>query len=104
MGPFAPMRMCGSPRSTFAFGASDRSDRWPSRVWMMSILRRRAASSTAMQGFTAASRRDTLLPSVSPKPPGSRKSRCMSMIDERGAIHVDRQGCGLRLHEDSGHR
>ena len=33
-------------------------------------------------GPTAACRRDTSLPSAAPKPPGSRKSRCMSMISK----------------------
>src|SRR5262245_16216413 len=40
----------------------------------------RAASSTARQGAIAGCSRDTSLPSAAPKPPVSRKSRCMSMI------------------------
>ena len=39
IGPGAPMRSVGAPRSTFARGASDRSGRWPSRVWMTSMPR-----------------------------------------------------------------
>jgi hypothetical protein len=35
------------------------------------------------------------LPSASPKPPGSRKSRCMSMIDQRRARELDRDRPGL---------
>ena len=40
------------------------------------------------------------MPSVSPKPPGSRKSRCMSMIEQRRA--VERDGERLRLGGDQG--
>ena len=40
----------------------------------------RAACSTAAIGFTALASCETSLPSVSPKPPGSMKSRCMSMM------------------------
>src|ERR1700730_3738286 len=80
MGPGAPMRKCGWPRSTLAGGASVRSGRWPSRVWMTSSPRRRAAASTAWQGSTAAASRDTSVPRASPNPPGSRKSRCMAMM------------------------
>src|SRR3990172_5273268 len=35
MGPGSPMWIFGLPRSYFAAGRSDRSARWPSRVWMM---------------------------------------------------------------------
>ena len=80
IGPGSPMRRLGAPRAIFAGGASDRSGRWPSRVWMTSMPASRAAASIARQGATALCRRDTSLPSVSPKPPGSRKSRCMSMM------------------------
>lgn len=45
----------------------------------------RAASSARLQGPTAACSSETSLPGVSPKPPGSRKSRCMSItISARG--------------------
>ena len=73
------MRVAGSPRSTLARGASLKSGRWPSRVWITSISLLRAPASRALMGATAAPSRDTSLPSDSPKPPGSRKSRCMSM-------------------------
>ena len=36
-------------------------------------------------GTIAGASSDTSLPSAAPKPPGSRKSRCMSMIDQRDA-------------------
>src|SRR4029077_1803498 len=74
------MRMAGSPRSTFIGGASVRSGRWPSRVWMMRMPARRAAARTSAQGPTAVLRREISLPSAAPKPPGSRKSRCISMM------------------------
>ena len=80
IGPGSPMRRLGAPRSTLAGGASDRSGRWPSRVWTTSMPLSRAASSTAAIGFTARASCETSLPSVSPKPPGSMKSRCMSMM------------------------
>src|SRR5262245_56172338 len=80
IGPGAPMRMAGSPRATFSGGASVRSGRCPSRVWMTNMPQRRAAASTAAQGPTAALSRETSLPSAAPNPPGSRKSRCMSMM------------------------
>ena len=37
IGPGSPMRKLGAPRSILAGGASDRSGRWPSRVWMTSM-------------------------------------------------------------------
>ena len=40
----------------------------------------RAAASTAWSGSTTRASRTTSLPSSSPKPPGSRKSRCRSMM------------------------
>src|SRR5262245_10318557 len=80
MGPGAPMLSAGSPRSTFSGWASVRSARCPSRVWMTGRPARRAASSTRAHGSTAALRRETSLPSAAPKPPGSRKSRCISMM------------------------
>src|SRR5262245_5780388 len=94
IGPGAPMRRLGSPRSILARGASVRSGRWPSRVWMTSMPSFRAAASKASQGATAACRRETSLPSVSPKPPGSRKSRCMSMISTAVLWVVTAIGCG----------
>ena len=74
------MRRLGAPRSIFAGGASDRSGKWPSRVWTTSIPMSRAAASTDAIGWTARASCETSLPSVSPKPPGSMKSRCMSMM------------------------
>src|SRR6478735_8248878 len=69
----------GLPRRSFAGGRSDRSGRWPSRVWMIMSPASRAALSTRCSGGTTAASCSTSLPSVSPKPPGSRKSRCMSI-------------------------
>src|SRR5262245_49371478 len=80
IGPGAPMRIAGSPRSTFSGGASVRSGRCPSRVWMTRMPDRRAAASTSPHGPTAAFSSETSLPSAAPNPPGSRKSRCMSMM------------------------
>src|SRR5450432_1901094 len=46
----------------------------------MSMPLRRALSKSARQGPMAALSSETSLPSDSPKPPGSRKSRCMSIM------------------------
>src|ERR1035437_1640868 len=80
IGPGSPMRRLGAPRAIFAGGASDRSGEWPSRGCTTSMPRSRAAASTAAIGCTARASCETSLPRVSPKPPGSMKSRCMSMM------------------------
>ena len=80
LGPGAPIRRLGSPRLSFAGGQSDRSGTCPSRVWITVIPASRAAARTFCSGGTTACRWLTSLPSVSPNPPGSTKSRCMSMI------------------------
>ena len=81
IGPGSPMRMEGAPRATLAGGASERSGRWPSRVWMTSMpAASRRRQQRACTARSAACSSETSLPSVSPKPPGSRKSRCMSMM------------------------
>jgi hypothetical protein len=51
----------------------------PHRAGIADPQARRAAAISARQGGTAAASSDTSLPSVAPKPPGSRKSRCLSM-------------------------
>src|SRR5258708_31185253 len=80
IGPGSPIRKLGAPRWSLAIGASDRSGRWPSRVCTTRTSALRAALKTAWQGPTAPASWVTSLPSVAPKPPGSRKSRCMSMM------------------------
>src|ERR1700735_2600437 len=80
IGPGSPMRRLGAPRSIFAGGASERSGAWPSRACRTSMPSSRAALSTDPIGFTARASCETSLPSVSPKPPGSMKSRCISMM------------------------
>src|SRR5690606_5183926 len=94
IGPQSPIRLLGWPRSSFDGGASLRSGRWPSRVWMTSRPASRAASSTVMQGSIALRSRPTSLPSDSPKPPGSRKSRCMSMITSAARARSNSMACG----------
>jgi len=49
-------------------------------VWITVRPTARAVSSTFLSGGTTDCRSETSFPSVSPKPPGSTKSRCMSMI------------------------
>jgi hypothetical protein len=51
-------------------------------------------SSTAAIGFTARASWLTSLPSVSPKPPGSMKSRCMSMMRSAVAAQSSAIGSG----------
>ena len=58
-----------------------------SRVCTTGQPRARQACSIARVGATAAARCDTSLPSESPKPPGSMKSRCMSMMT-LSLIHI----------------
>ena len=94
IGPGSPIRNDGAPRSTLAGGASDRSGKCPSRVWTTSMPVSRAADSTDAIGFTARASCDTSLPSVSPKPPGSMKSRCMSMIRSAVAAQSSAIGSG----------
>src|SRR5580704_2174898 len=94
IGPRAPMRFLGSPRSTLCGGASDKSGRCPSRVWMTRRPSCRAAASTSRHGATAACSRVTSLPSAAPNPPGSRKSRCMSMMTNAAPSSSTVSGAG----------
>ena len=80
MGPSSPMWIVGLPRSYLAGARSDRSGRWPSRVWMMNRPAARAASSTSLACGTALSSSEVSLPSDSPKPPGYTKSRWKSTM------------------------
>jgi len=78
------------PRVSFAGGQSDRSGRWPSRVWTMNIFFSRAFANTLSRGGTAASSSEVSLPSISPKPPGK----------DEVALHVDdneRSGLGIEV-------
>jgi len=79
IGPTSPMRSLGWPRLRLAAGQSDKSGRCASRVCSTRPPAERQAARTRLQAGTMADRRDTSLPSVSPNPPGSMKSRCMSM-------------------------
>ena len=95
LGPGAPIRRLGSPRLSFAGGQSDRSGTCPSRVWITVIPASRTAARTFCSGGTTACRWLTSLPSVSPNPPGSTKSRCMSMITS--AVVAGSNVNGVRL-------
>ncbi len=94
IGPGSPMRRLGAPRSIFAGGASERSGEWPSRVCTTSMPMSRAALSTDAIGCTARASCETSLPRVSPKPPGSMKSRCMSMMTSAVADQLRLIGSG----------
>src|SRR5580698_10416463 len=89
--PGSPIRIDGAPRSTLAGGASAMSGRCPSRVWTISMPSLRAQVSSALAGLMALASSETSLPSVSPNPPGSRKSRCMSIMTmavRRGSMAI----------------
>ena len=62
----------------------------------------RQAASSAWFGSIVRRSCETSLPSISPKPPGSRKSRCMSMISsaQRARVELER----IRLCLDRRHR
>ena len=94
IGPGSPMRADGSPRTSLAGGASDRSGRCPSRVCTTRSPMLRAASRALAGGIAAARSETSLLPRLSPKPPGSRKSRCMSMITSAVAAGSKESGVG----------
>src|SRR5471032_323332 len=80
IGPSSPMRALGAPRRRLAGGQSDRSAACDSRVWTTNHPLSRAKASSAETVGTICASSDTSLPSDSPKPPGSMKSRCMSMM------------------------
>src|SRR6478735_1336345 len=92
--PSSPIRWDGLPRCSFAGGQSERSARWPSLVWMTSMPEALAAASTSASGGTTFCSRETSLPRVSPKPPGSRKSRCMSITTRAVAATFNGNGPG----------
>src|SRR6516165_5297355 len=79
MGPASPIRSEGSPRRRLAGGQSDRSALWHSLVWITGTPMARRPSIRRRTVGTIAARRETSLPRLAPKPPGSMKSRCMSM-------------------------
>ena len=61
-------------------GSRCRSGRWPSRVWTTSIpLARGRRRAPRCSGSTTRREQRDVVAERSPKPPGSRKSRCMSM-------------------------
>src|SRR5262245_41581926 len=55
---------------------------------------RRAAASSFLHGSTAALSSETSLPSAAPNPPGSRKSRCMSMMTSAILLVSTASGAG----------
>ena len=99
IGPTSPIRRLGLPRLRLAGGQSLKSARCASRVCTTTPPAERHAANTAWQLGTMALRSDTSLPSVSPKPPGSTKSRCMSMMT-RAVLSTEKvkaNGCAATL-------
>ena len=80
IGPASPIVTAPRPRIFLAGGRSARSGRWPSRVCITGKPAARQARSSRRFGSIVERSSETSLPSISPKPPGSRKSRCMSMM------------------------
>ena len=97
IGPGAPMRTDGWPRSILAFGASERSGRWPSRVWITSMPAARAASSTALQGATAALEQRHIVAERFPEAARLEEVALHVDDDECGASEIERYGFGLSL-------
>ena len=80
--PSGRRRRCAAPgcrAARLAGGQSDRSAVCASRVCTIGQPRARHAASSAAIGAIAPCSCVTSLPSEAPKPPGSTKSRCMSM-------------------------
>jgi hypothetical protein len=80
MGPWSPIVVLLCPRTFLAGGRSARSGRWPSRVCITCKPADRHAASSFRFGSMVRRNLETSFPSISPNPPGSRKSRCMSMM------------------------
>ena len=97
IGPWSPIPTASPPRRSLEGGASARSGRCPSRVWITGSPARLAASSTRWHGAIVERSSETSLPSISPKPPGSTKSRCMSMIRSAVELRIELQRVGFRL-------
>ena len=74
-----------SQRRFFDGGQSPRSAAWASSVCATKRPRARAASSTRAAAGTADRSGATSLPSDAPKPSGSRKSRCQSIMSTPSA-------------------
>ena len=91
------MRSVGEPRSRLAGGQSERSGRWHSLVWMTGIPAARKPPISRPTVGTMAASRFTSLPRLSPKPPGSMKSRCMSMTMSAVVAGSKRKGNGCRV-------
>ena len=97
IGPGAPMRIEGWPRSILAFGASERSGRCPSRVWITSRPAARAASSTALQGATARAEQRHVVAERFPEAARLEEIALHVDDDQRGARQVERDRFGFSL-------
>ena len=102
-GPAGRGRRCRSSgrRARFFDGGQSAScGSCASCVWMTCMPCARASASSRAQAGTMRCSGDTSLPSIAPKPPGSRKSRCMSISTHGGVRRVEREvvGC-VRRHQ-----
>ncbi len=89
------MRSDGSPRSTLCLGASDRSGRCPSRVWMISMPALRAAASSDCSGGTAALQQRHVVAERLAEAAGLQEVALHVDDDEGGVIELDHQRGGL---------
>src|SRR5262245_60816874 len=103
IGPGAPIRSLGFPRSSLTGGTSDRSGRWPSRVWITKCPHRRAVSSTARQGSIAAGKRRYVIAERFAEAPRLEEVALHVDDDERGPLEVDQEGSGCGVDRDQRH-
>ncbi len=92
------MRKLGAPRSTLAGGASDRSGRWPSRVWMTSMPVSRAASSTARDRLHRARQLRDVIAERFAEAAGLHEIALHVDDEKRGLGPVERDRLGFRGH------
>ena len=83
--------------------AADRSDRGGGLRGCAAPAARCARQAASSRRFGSIVRRscETSLPSISPKPPGSRKSRCMSMMSSAQRAGVSSNGYGSAVDQRS---
>ena len=99
IGPGAPMRSDGAPRSTFAAGASERSGRWPSRVWTIE----QAEPSRGVEDGAAG--RDRRMQAGHVVAEGLAETAVLEEValhvddDQRGAAEIDGDRFGFSLDE-----
>ena len=102
IGPASPMQSwrCGRGSSSPAAGRRGPGD-GPRACGSPAARPRATPPAAAGSARWCGAAATTSLPSISPKPPGSRKSRCMSMISSATCARIEREG--IRLGRNFGH-